>query len=186
MSANLMPDDTRTQLGAIARQLHDALQTLGYDTVLQEVAQEIPDARERLAYVGKMTETAANKVLGLVDQAQPDCLALAAEGEALLSDYTTATEPLVAFARRSVGQARAQHAVLSDIMITQDFQDLSGQVINKVINIISRTEQQLLELLVHTAPGSGPKVSDELAGPQVPDKALQQDDVDDLLASLGF
>jgi len=185
MSENLIPDDTRQQLGAIVRQLHDALQTLGYDTVLQEVAQEIPDARERLAYVGKMTESAANKVLSLVDMAKPDCMALAQEGEALLAGAATAPEPLVAFTRKSVEQAKVQHEVLSDIMMTQDFQDLSGQVINKVINIISRTEQQLLELLVHTAPAA-PKESTELAGPQVPEKALQQDDVDDLLASLGF
>lgn len=186
MSEPLIPDDTRQQLGAIVRQLHDALQTLGYDAVLQEVAQEIPDARERLAYVGKMTESAAHKVLSLVDQAQPGCMALADEGEALLARMPAAPEPLLAFAQKSVQCARSQHGVLSDIMLTQDFQDLSGQVINKVIGIISRTEQQLLELLVHSAPETPAKASNELAGPQVPDKALKQDDVDDLLASMGF
>jgi chemotaxis protein CheZ len=73
-------------------------------------------------------------------------------------------------------------------MMTQDFQDLSGQVIKKVIAIISQTEQQLLSLLMHSAPDhlefERPKA--ELAGPQVPDKALRQDDVDEMLASLGF
>jgi chemotaxis protein CheZ len=75
--------------------------------------------------------------------------------------------------------------------MAQDFQDLSGQVIKKVIDIISRTEGQLLQLLKESAPehvmaavaaaNSGP-----LQGPQMPDKALKQDDVDDLLASMGF
>jgi chemotaxis protein CheZ len=83
--------------------------------------------------------------------------------------------------------AETQRSALTDIMMAQDFQDLSGQVIGKVIDIISRTEQQLVDLLVHSAPQEvQPEVSAELAGPQVPDKALQQDDVDDLLASLGF
>ncbi|MEO8297865.1 MAG: protein phosphatase CheZ [Burkholderiales bacterium] len=186
MSELPISDDTRQQLGTIVRQLHDALQTLGYDTVLHEVAQEIPDARERLAYVGRMTESAAHRVLSLVDQAQPGCTALANEGEVLLASAPTAPEPLLAFARKSVEGARAQHGVLSEIMLTQDFQDLSGQVINKVIQIISRTEEQLVELLLHSAPGVPAKASTELAGPQVPDKALKQDDVDDLLASMGF
>ena len=76
-------------------------------------------------------------------------------------------------------------------MLAQDFQDLSGQVILKVVNIISRTEEQLCELLLHSTPAAAdddaaPPAGSELAGPQVPDKALAQDDVDDLLASLGF
>lgn len=178
-------DETYQQLGGIVRQLHDALRTLGYDTVLQEVAHEIPDARERLAYVGEMTERAATKVLTLVDEAKPGCTTLAEQGEALLADAHADPAALRDYVRRSVEGARSQHGALNDIMMTQDFQDLSGQVINKVISIISRTEEQLLELLVQTAEMQ-PKASTELAGPQVPDKALKQDDVDDLLASLGF
>lgn len=173
------------QLGGIVRQLHDALRTLGYDQVLQEVAHEIPDARERLAYVGQMTERAANTVLTLVDAAKPDCSALAREGEALLAQEHSDAEALKGFVRRAVTTANGQQDVLNDIMMSQDFQDLSGQVINKVINIITRTEQQLVELLVNTVEAP-PKSSEALQGPQVPDKALKQDDVDDLLASLGF
>ncbi|MEX8519284.1 MAG: protein phosphatase CheZ [Leptothrix sp. (in: b-proteobacteria)] len=187
MSEKIMNDDARQQLGAIVRQLHDALQALGYDTVLQEVAQEIPDARERLTYVGQMTERAAHKVLTLVDQAKPDCVALAHEGEELLSLNPAAPEQLKAFAQKSVGYAQTQQSTLNDIMMAQDFQDLSGQVIQKVIGIISRTEQQLLDLLVHGTPAVVmPRASAMLAGPQVPDKAMDQENVDDLLESLGF
>lgn len=173
------------QLGGIVRQLHDALRTLGYDQVLQEVAHEIPDARERLAYVGQMTERAANTVLTLVDAAKPGCHDLAEEGQALLAEEATDAAALRHYIRRSIDNAQAQQDVLNDIMMAQDFQDLSGQVINKVIGIITRTEQQLVELLVNTVEAPQ-KDSAELAGPQVPDKALKQDDVDDLLASLGF
>jgi chemotaxis protein CheZ len=71
-------------------------------------------------------------------------------------------------------------------MMAQDFQDLSGQVINKVIKIITRTEKQLLELLVSHTPQAKAETVTKLEGPQTPDKAMKQDDVDDLLASLGF
>jgi chemotaxis protein CheZ len=102
------------------------------------------------------------------------------------------------FAGTSAKFAEGQANALSDIMMAQDFQDLSGQVIKKVIDIINRTEMQLVHLLIDSAPESatagvqevlrGPATVDDhvLEGPQVSDKALQQSDVDDLLASLGF
>jgi chemotaxis protein CheZ len=191
MTTHTVPDDTRAQLGAIVRQLHDALQTLGYATSLQRVVQEIPDARERLCYVGQMTERAAHKVLTLVDEAKPPCHELEVEGLALLMQDASSPDPLLNFARKSIDVAHAQQDVLNSIMMAQDFQDLSGQVILKVVNIISRTEEQLCELLLHSAPATSdveaaPEHGSELAGPQVPDKALAQDDVDDLLASMGF
>jgi chemotaxis protein CheZ len=84
--------------------------------------------------------------------------------------------------------------------MAQDFQDLSGQVIKKVIDIITRTEMQLVHLLLDSAPESAATVAAAekmqplpvnadthvLEGPQTADTALQQNDVDDLLASLGF
>jgi len=77
--------------------------------------------------------------------------------------------------------------VMSDIMMAQDFQDLSGQVIKKVVLIISHTEQQLLQLLAQSEGTTGEAVEfNKLEGPQVPDKAVGQADVDDLLASMGF
>jgi chemotaxis protein CheZ len=190
MTTAPLADDTRAQLGAIARQLHDALHQLGYATALQQVVQEIPDARERLCYVGQMTERAAHKVLTLVDEARPPCRDLEAAGLALLTQDATSPDPLLDFARQSITLAQAQQDVLDNIMMAQDFQDLSGQVILKVVNIISRTEEQLCELLLHSTPAAegdaAPSTRSELAGPQLPNKALAQDDVDDLLASLGF
>ncbi|WP_119156686.1 protein phosphatase CheZ [Caldimonas tepidiphila] len=193
------------RLGQITRQLHEAMGALGVTPQLRQVAHEIPDARDRLAYVGRMTEQAAARVLDLVDGARPACGEVSAQGRELAGALQRmADDPAMDAARaralmrlcaqhagRTADFAEAQNAVLGDIMMAQDFQDLSGQVIRKVIDIITRTEQQLLELLIDSAPedvaaAAPAPVEAELAGPQVPDKALQQDEVDDLLASLGF
>lgn len=195
-------DEAFERLGRITRQLHEAMTELGLEQGLMEVTQEIPDARDRLSHVGQMTELAANKVLNLIDIAQPQCRGFKKKSDAMtqaieqlrsgptpgakeVNDLMSACEE---FARQSSVFADDQNAVLGDIMMTQDFQDLSGQVIKKVIDIISLTEKQLLSLLMNSAPENlepnRPKA--ELAGPQVPDKALKQNDVDDLLASLGF
>ncbi|PXW98162.1 chemotaxis protein CheZ [Sphaerotilus hippei] len=187
------------KLEAVVHQLHDALQSLGYDITLRKIATEIPDARDRLAYVGQMTDKAANRVLTLVDAAMPSCATLAEEGQQLQQRIDAAlagpapdaeTAALLAACsghlEQSCGFARQQRDTLTDIMMAQDFQDLSGQVIGKVIGIISRTEEQLVELMRDTGTDVPQEASQELAGPQVPDKALQQDDVDDLLASMGF
>jgi chemotaxis protein CheZ len=193
-------NDTYTQLGGIVRQLHDALSTLGYDVAIREIAGEIPDARDRLSYVRGMTESAANKVLNLVDAATPSCDDLAGRSADLQrrlhhhlgggADSPAADRSLLNdclnYVQHVNSEAETLHSTFTDIMMAQDFQDLSGQVIGKVIDIISRTEAQLVELLLHSAAQGESSRVEELAGPQVPEKAMQQDDVDDLLASLGF
>nr|WP_297350656.1 protein phosphatase CheZ [uncultured Caldimonas sp.] len=209
MKPTISPQDAFARLGAITRQLHEAMLALGAGSELQSVVSEIPDARERLAYVSKMTENAANKVLNLVDEAKPECDAVATQGRELADSLRRLADApdmsperarammklCAGYAERAAKFAEGQNGVLGDIMLSQDFQDLSGQVIKKVIDIIDRTEKQLLDLLVDSAPeqlqaampaAPAPEAPKHLAGPQVPDKALKQDDVDDLLASLGF
>jgi chemotaxis protein CheZ len=199
---SLSPDEAFERLGRITRQLHESMNELGFAEGLMEVAHQIPDARDRLSHVGQMTESAANKVLDLVDVAQPQCHNFKTDSEALAVTLARLKEAVACgssevsellatcqtFSNQAIDFAQAQHAFLSDIMMTQDFQDLSGQIIKKVIGIISLTEQQLLSLLMHSAPEhlSSAGKNSELAGPQAPAHALQQDDVDDLLASLGF
>jgi len=218
----LSPEASYDRLGHIVRQLHDALRTLGYDAALRRIAHEIPDARDRLAYVGQMTEAAANKVLNLVDGAAPGCDEIAQRteqftemlaggyqgnagppqvsltpaggglgaarpwGRSQVDAGTTLLAECADYASHVGSFAETQRSVLTDIMLAQDFQDLSGQVIGKIINIITRTEQQLLDLLVHSGPHEAAPEEEALEGPQIPDKAMKQDDVDDLLASLGF
>lgn len=212
-AGTLSAEQTRDRLGNITRQLHQAMVELGLDGPLKAVADQIPDARERLEYVGQMTERAAHKVLGTVEQAQPSCReaenlsrSAATEIEQVLADPQAGSAQLRAVLNSARGTllhgaavASAQHEALSEIMMSQDFQDLSGQVIKKVIKIISDTESNLLSLLIDSNPcptvaaeaatGTPASASGETAflqGPQVPDKAMGQGDVDDLLASLGF
>ena len=94
---------------------------------------------------------------------------------------------------RACGEQTDQH--LTEIMMAQDFHDLTGQVISRVVKLAASIEEQLLQLLVDVAPTPAqvaPKPSPlELSGPVVnpegrTDVAANQQDVDDLLASLGF
>lgn len=194
-------DEVYDELGHVARQLHSAVVQLGVDGYLHRIAAEIPDARERLVYVGQLTDRAAHKVLGLVEDRQPECRAQAEEARALsqhleaakasaTAEQVALLTEVQAFARRTAERADRQYETLGEIMLSQDFQDLSGQVIQKVVKIITETEDQLLGLLLKHAPLHVSDLkhdsSQHLQGPQVEGKALDQGDVDDLLASLGF
>lgn len=212
MTTAISKEEAYSRLGAITREMHEALSVLGGGQ-LHSIVGEMPDARDRLAYVGKMTEDAANKVLTLVETAKPECDDLAKRGLELgqsLARMAASNDLSVErakallmvcgkFAERSAKFADGQASVLSDIMMAQDFQDLSGQVIKKVIDIISRTEMQLVHLLLDSAPQIVKSTEEataesvavtvdnhKLEGPQTADVALKQNDVDDLLASLGF
>lgn len=213
MSKPISKEEAFARLGAITREMHEAFAVLGGGTELHDVVEEFPNARERLTHVGKMTENAANTVLNLVDAAKPECDDLAKRGEELGQSLArmAASEDLSIeraralmgvcgkFAERTAGFASKQANILSDIMMAQDFQDLSGQVIKKVIDIINRTELELVQLLVDSAPNQLVRETateaaaaeftgetHQLQGPQAEEKALAQGDVDDLLASLGF
>ncbi len=81
----------------------------------------------------------------------------------------------------------AEKARLLEIMMAQDFQDLTGQLIKKVLIITQAVEHELAQILIDNAPLELKEKAIELmAGPSVPNTALEQDDVDNLLDSLGF
>jgi chemotaxis protein CheZ len=187
------------QLGLITRQLHDTLTQLGVMPKLQHAADGLPDARSRLNYIAQKTSDAADKVLNSVDQAKAEHANIAAEtrrmAEAIVKD------PVKAVASGSVmnfvGDVEAataridQH--LTDIMLAQDFHDLTGQVVAKVVKLASELEDSLVKLLVQAAPPEqAQKVESAiLNGPVVnpegrTDVVKNQGEVDDLLASLGF
>ncbi|RQO55517.1 hypothetical protein DBR47_19845 [Paucibacter sp. KBW04] len=174
--------------------------------ILEKMVQDLPDACERLAYVRTMTEQAASKVLGLVDAAQDDAEQVRRQGQDLSETLCRfAVDPdlnlerarsllklCASYAATAASFAGREKSLHTEIMMAQGFQDLSGQVINKVIGMLEKAEQPLEEMLsaVHRIEGEDGNAVDPaghtLAGVQTPDKALQQDDVDDLLASLGF
>lgn len=192
----LAPTDVYRQLGAITRQLHDTLMQLGVMPKLQAAAVGLPDARSRLGYIAKKTGEAADKVLNSVDQAKVEHAHIAEETRRIASALMT--DPVKAVASGSVinfvNEVEAattrvdQH--LTDIMMAQDFHDLTGQVVAKVITLATELEDSLVNLLVQAAPAeAAPKL--ELPGPVVnhegrTDVVADQGEVDDLLASLGF
>jgi chemotaxis protein CheZ len=187
------------QLGHLTRQLHEALGELGLMSRLQQAASGLPDARSRLDYITRKTGEAADKVLNSVDQAKTEHDRLRVSAEAM--EASLVADPVVAVASgavlgfvQEVGAATAridQH--LTDIMIAQDFHDLTGQVVAKVIALASDLEEGLVRLLMEVAPPVPPVQEPDapLSGPVVdPDTATgvvaDQEEVDDLLASLGF
>lgn len=186
------------QLGTITRQLHDALHQLGVMPRLQNVAHGIPDARSRLNYIAEKTGAAANRVLNLVDAAKQEHSHIASETRRMAQAIVA--DPVKAVASGAVmnfvgdveesTQRIDQH--LTDIMMAQDFHDLTGQVVAKVVALATDLEDNLLRLLVEAAPAEQvEKLEQALHGPVVdPEKRTDvvknQSEVDDLLASLGF
>lgn len=188
------------RLGHIVRSLHDALHELGADQVLAEAASELPNARERLLHIGQLTEKAANTVLGKIEETSPVQESLANDAQALLAAWKSRSAPdaetaeLLERTTRFLASAQegctTTKGALSDMMMAQDFQDLTGQLIKKVVTVLERTENELLRLLIDAAPpGAVTEVKKEelMAGPGAPGSvALDQGSVDDLLADLGF
>ncbi|NKI93154.1 protein phosphatase CheZ [Rhizobacter sp. SG703] len=187
------------QLGVITRQLHDTLMQLGVMPKLRTAADNLPDARSRLNYIAEKTGAAANKVLNSVDQAKLEHANIASETRRLAAAIVA--DPVKAVASGSVmnfvGDVEAATARidvhLTDIMMAQDFHDLTGQVVAKVVALASDLEDSLVKLLVQAAPPEQvQKVeSSILNGPVVnpegrTDVVANQGEVDDLLASLGF
>ncbi len=200
------PGDVMKRIGHLTRTLHDALRELGYDRLLEKTAASIPDARDRLDYVVKMTEQAAVRALNATEAAQPIQERLGEKAESLSADWQRLFDgkmgvdefkSLVAGTRTYLAevpeQTRATNAQLLEIMMAQDFQDLTGQVIKKITALAQELEKQLVNLLVDLVPAG---VRDEidvglLNGPVVnaadrSDVVTSQDQVDDLLESLGF
>jgi chemotaxis protein CheZ len=187
------------QLGQITRQLHDTLEQLGVMPKLQVAANGLPDARSRLSYIAKKTGDAADKVLNLVDQAKAEHNAIAAQtraiGEAITSDpvRAVASGAVMNFVHDVEGATARIDQHLTDIMMAQDFHDLTGQVVAKVVALAADLEDSLVKLLVQAAPPEqAQKVEASLLnGPVVnpegrTDVVANQGEVDDLLASLGF
>jgi chemotaxis protein CheZ len=188
------------RLGNIVRTLHDSMRELGYDRSLNEVASQINDAQGRLEYVASLTEQAANKVLNATDVGIPEQDALAKSAKGLenrwdqlfsgnmsIEDFKVLAADSKSFSQHVQTATDAEKARLLDIMMAQDFQDLTGQLIKKVLIITQAVERELAQILIDNAPTELKEKAIELMeGPSVPNAALEQDDVDNLLDSLGF
>lgn len=211
------------EIGKLTRELHSAIVNFQIDPNMpqaEEVSQ-ITDATERLSYVVRLTENAANRTMDLVEESTPLVHSLNDEAKALSADWgrfmrrEVSAEEFRELARRVDGfltrTEKDTHQVsshLNDILLAQDFQDLTGQVIKRVTQLVTEVESNLLKLVLmasHVDRFAGIEHDDESIraekdpkkhikqgeGPQIhadkrEDVVSGQDDVDDLLSSLGF
>lgn len=200
------------KIGLLTRQLHDSLSELGYADQLKGSVDKLPDAKSRLNYIARLTGEAAEKVLNQVEQAKKQHDEIASEtrriAALIVKDPVAAVAKgevynFVTFVEQSLSGIDHQ---LTEIMMAQDFHDLTGQVISKVVNLAATIEEQLVQLLIDSAPAgtapaasaapggpasTAPKATESLNGPVVDasgrsDVVTNQSQVDDLLASLGF
>lgn len=199
-------DEFLLRIGHMTRMLHDSLCGLGLDKLIEKAAHDIPDARDRLDYVARMSEQAAQRVLNATDAAAPlqeqiDVNAnTIADGWKATLDAPFSEQAYREMAQKTLTLLDSTHnctsdtkSHLMDIMMAQDFQDLTGQVIKKVTEIAKNLENQLVQLLIDFAP---PEMRRDnacglLNGPQInpvgnSDVVANQGQVDDLLDSLGF
>ncbi|MET0071889.1 MAG: protein phosphatase CheZ [Candidatus Thiodiazotropha sp.] len=210
LTAKKTNDELFLEVGRLTRELHDAINGFLLDARISDMTNvEIPDAKERLSYVITMTEQSANRTLTAVEQSLPlvekierQSAELAQEWEKLRSrmlnkdDFKELSVALSNFLNTTNTDAGELHKNLSEVLMAQDFQDLTGQIIRKVITLVHDVEEKLVMLVRITGdkmddPNQKKDKQEELAGPAIPgldqgDQVTSQDDVDDLLSSLGF
>lgn len=198
------------KVGHLTRRLHDALHELGYDKSLERAASAmIPDAKERLTYIVTMTANAAERALNATERAQPLQDELGAQAKGLHAQWEQAfanSLSLEQFRQLSMDTRHYLHEVpikthatsteLMEIVMAQDFQDLTGQVIKKVIDMVQILEGELVGFLMEFQPERKitPQPIEEEGlenGPVInadgrTDVVTGQQQVDDLLESLGF
>ena len=202
-------------LGKMTREIHDSIMNFRMDERVSDLAHsDIPDAKDRLEYVIEMTEKSANTVLGVVEKSTPLAEKLSGESHKLAEQWSrfrnrelSADELRImgkeveTFFTESESMMSELLSGFTEVLMAQGFQDLTGQIIRKVIKLVDEIETNLVELVrmqgEHKVQDKNKTVVEKseretLDGPQVPGKETGndvmagQDDVDDLLASLGF
>jgi chemotaxis protein CheZ len=201
------------EIGKLTRQLHDSLNNFQIDSRLSDLATaDIPDAKERLNYVISRTEEAANKTMDAVESIFPAVDDIQRQiktvnplwqklmhNELDIGEFKTLCRDIDGLLKSAEKETGQIHSLMTDVLMAQDFQDLTGQVIRKVIDLVREVEESLINMLTVFGLTSEeekdvylPKVGDNLVeGPIVDtenrtDVVSDQDDVDDLLSSLGF
>lgn len=201
------------EVGKMARGLHDAMNTFCEETRIDELAEdEIPDARSRLHHVITLTQKSADRSLTAVEDTMPRVDELSGRinelgkawqnfkrREMSVEQFRELSTKLETFFSEAEEDTTAIRGGLNEIMMAQDFQDLTGQIITRVIELVEEVEGNLVELVRLTGEKISTTSDDEESradaikaeGPHVPglgdSKVVNgQDDVDDLLSSLGF
>ena len=201
------------EIGKLTRQLHDSLMNFQVDSRLNDLANaDIPDAKERLNYVISLTEDAANKTMDAVESIFPVVDTIQTQihsvkplwkklvtNELDVDEFKLLCQDIDVLIKTTEQETTRMRGLMTDVLMAQDFQDLTGQVIRKVIDLVREVEESLINMLTAFGISSDdakaiakPKVGENLVeGPIVnteerDDVVADQDDVDDLLSSLGF
>jgi len=197
--------DVMQRIAKLTRMLRENMRELGLDQVIKDAAGSIPDTRDRLRYVATMTEDAAHRVLAVSEKIQPMQDSLARKSAALSAQWQQRCERLCspdnaselvrdtrAFLDEVHTTAQTAQADVMEIILAQGFQDLTGQVIMKMIDMVGAIERELLQVLLENLPQERREEAESLLnGPQInaantADVLTNQGQVDDLLASMGF
>jgi chemotaxis protein CheZ len=210
LSQGCQQDELFLEVGRLTRELHDAINGFLLDARISDMTNvEIPDAKERLNYVITMTQQSADRTLTEVEKCLPMVASMEKQSMQLSEEwgklrmrmlskdeFKGLSDTLSSFLEQTQQDSSDLHASLSEVLMAQDFQDLTGQIISKVIVLVQDVEQKLVKLVRITGNklddgSSAKKQGEELAGPAIPgleqgDQVTSQDDVDDLLSSLGF
>ncbi len=208
------------ELGKLTRELHETLNSFRGDSRLLELTRdEIPDAKERLNYVVSMTEQAAHRTLNALDESMPIAESLHSRSlqlteqwgrfrsrELSVDEFRELAREMDDFLAASGHETERLKSLMSEILMAQDYQDLTGQIIRRVIRLVQEVEENLVGLIrlssarmepskaVKPVAAEEPLAPDTKGhGPIVPntqdsvaDIVSGQDDVDALLSSLGF
>lgn len=194
------------EIGKLARETHDTISQLASDDSLVALANvDMPDARDRLNYVVTKTEDAADRTLTVCEELMPETEKLATEAKdlagvvAMTVTDTELRERLSEFFKQVYVQSEKNHRGLTEVLMAQEYQDLTGQVIKRTITIVDQVEKKLVHLLHAcnkmnpTAPApavvNGSNTDEASSGPSIrvtADVVAEQADVDELLSDLGF
>jgi chemotaxis protein CheZ len=198
------------EVGKMTRQLHDALESFRRDSRIDHLAeQDIPDARQRLSYVIEMTQKSADRTLSAVEETMPMADKIAQEAgqlsntwqrfrrrELSVEQFRELSAAIETFLNDIAHDSEKMKNNLNEVLMAQDFQDLTGQIITRVITLVEEVEGNLVELIRLTGdrmikPAETQEQDTSAEGPHVPgvdkkDIVTNQDEVDDLLSSLGF
>jgi len=205
--------DIYAEVGKLTREMHESINSFANDTRMQSMmSEDMPDARQRLNHVIETTENSAHQTMAAVEASTPLLAKLterSVEIQKLLETYFSRCdasnglkliqEELTDFMSLVACDTSKVNAAMNNIMLAQGYQDLTGQVIQRVITLVQEVEDGLISILKIGSEQSPGTASAEQAkeadrkghGPAVPgvtgDEVMQdQDDVDDLLSSLGF
>ncbi|NDY95327.1 protein phosphatase CheZ [Wenzhouxiangella limi] len=186
-------------IGRLTRQLHESLTNFQLDSRVASLAtSDFPDARDRLDRVIEMTEQSAHRTMDLVEEAVPVVEQILTGADQVESRWAAldagdqVNEALVARTRQFVGQVADQALTLrktfSDVLIAQNFQDLSGQIIRDIIGLVKEVEDTLVNMIRISGRSADlvEQQADARRRREDSDRARNQDDVDDILSSLGF